>query len=145
MDYKSFSELNLARCESPDGYNLKDMNPLFFTTALAEEVGEVCGVIKKLERGFNARERLKVIKTLSLGMNENDVFQIPSDYVLESIWKNKLLLKLEEEMADVFTYFDLFASKMGINWKEAVYKKFDKCTEEMNLPIKYLTNSNTEI
>src|SRR5690348_6698183 len=93
-----------------EGFKTYDNVPLtFFTTALAGEVGELCNLIKKLERakvgGLDAGTTTKA-----------------TDITKEM---------LEEEIGGILIYLDLLASLMDIDLEKATIETFN------NKSIKY--------
>jgi NTP pyrophosphatase (non-canonical NTP hydrolase) len=93
--YYTLRSANVARNLEWDGGN--EMGALFRSTELAGEVGEVCNVVKKLER-----ERL--------GM-------VGSRATLEA---------LSEELGDVMICTDLLAMHYGVDLRSAVWRKFNE-------------------
>ncbi len=80
-----------------------------FGCAMAGEAGELCNIIKKLRRN-------------ELGIRMNQPHQA------------ELLRKAEEEIADVYLYLDLIATKLGIDLPAAIVKKFNKTSQEHDAP-----------
>jgi len=148
-DLRVFSEKNILRCNDENGFNCGNKPPLYFTTAMAEEVGEVCGVVKKLDRGFNRRE-FKKTKAKLIEMNRpkamttehttfTEIEALDENHAehwayVKEIWENWKKRQLAEEMADLYTYMDLMATKHGINMWEALRTKFNKVSGEMGVP-----------
>lgn len=77
--------------------------------ALAGEVGELCNVIKKLNR---VRDGLKGNK------------ETPEELSV-ALWK---------EAADVYIYLDLLAQAAGFDLGEAIAKKFNETSEKNGFP-----------
>lgn len=126
----NFSQINKARCEGP--FNCGDKGNLYWATALAEETGEIAGVIKKMDRGFNAREYEKMKREwLKTNTNPED---LPSMAEFKAAWVIKMTQALANEIADVFIYLELFAQRNGINIFEAVTEKFNQVSNEMKCP-----------
>lgn len=103
MNMKTFSAENLARCESPQGFNHKinswSLSDWF--TATMGELGEAANIAKKLNRVRDG---------------------IPGN----SEMPDELKQKLADEIADTFIYLDLLAQSEGISLADAVASKFDK-------------------
>lgn len=146
---QKFSELNLRRCDDPNAFNCQDKSNLYWVTALTEELGEVAGVVKKIQRGFNKRELLKmqnawaknqpVKKELQMMMPEIEAQDsMPSDQEFQIEWHKKMKKKLTEELADINTYLDLMASKNEIDLEDATIRKFNKVSIEMGLDEQYI-------
>jgi NTP pyrophosphatase (non-canonical NTP hydrolase) len=113
MDLKKFRATNMERAE----YGFKtysNVPKLFFTTALAGEVGELCNMIKKAERAKYGG--------LDAGTNHK-----AADITQEL---------LSEEIGGIFIYLDLLASLYGIDLEDAIIKTFNEKSEKYNL-IKY--------
>jgi NTP pyrophosphatase (non-canonical NTP hydrolase) len=104
----TFSQINRERCESPRGFNhaLGSWSLSDWATALSGEVGEMCNIIKKLNR---VRDGIP-------GNKETP---------------DQLRLKLKHEIADVYTYLDLLTQAAGIDLSEAVWEKFDAKSQEI--------------
>ena len=106
---REFSKINRERSDRwhPDGiesWSLSDWG-----VALAGECGELCNVIKKLNR---SRDGL--------------VGNSDSDY--------KLQLQLGDEIADVFCYLDLLAQRAGLSLGECVRIKFNAVSARNGFP-----------
>lgn len=142
FDLEQFSDINIQRCDSPLAFNMSGGRLTYFAAGLAEEAGEVAGILKKLERGFNNRELKKTQdKFLKKAMKknphlhqeqiENKMRDISSEG-WEGIWRIDLKRKLVKEMADVFTYLDLIATKAGnLDLFAGVKDKFNEVSTEM--------------
>lgn len=85
-----FSERNRRRCESPNGFNhqLSDWNLSDWGVAVAGEAGEMCNVIKKLNRYRD-------------GISGNTKS------------REELMEDLKREIGDVAVYLDLLAQAIG--------------------------------
>lgn len=83
-----------------------DFSVLYFSNALAGEAGELCNVIKKLERAK-----------------------------ITSIGSKATIADAAEELADVVIYADLLAAKLGIDLKTAVISKFNATSEKYGLGV----------
>ncbi len=129
-----FSEVNLSRCNSPEGFNMIEKDILYFSVAIAEECGEFAGVIKKLDRGFNNREHLKMQKEWKNLMQDKPEEIMPTYEEFEFHWVRKMRKKAADELADIFTYVDLTAGRLGLDLNKAVMEKFNKVSEEMKFP-----------
>lgn len=134
-----FSELNEQRANRI--FQIGDKGNLYWATALAEEVGEIAGAIKKLERGFNRREFKKVqdimivkekqpINVISLLHYDN-----PTDNaVMKATWVKIKRRSIGKEIADVLIYLDLLATKNDIDMWEELRLKFNQVSDEMECP-----------
>jgi NTP pyrophosphatase (non-canonical NTP hydrolase) len=99
MDLDYLRDRNRLRQTEWDPH--QKLTDLFYAVELAGEVGEVCNVIKKLER-----ERQN----------------IPGS--------RDLVSHLEEELADVILVADLLAMVYGIDLSRAIKKKFNATSEK---------------
>ena len=103
LTYHTLREANRERQQQRDTGNQIDLS--YRGNELAGEVGEVCNLIKKLER-----ERLGIRGSrASVG-------------------------ELAKELADVVICVDLIAMMMGIDLDEAVMLKFNETSEKVGLP-----------
>lgn len=110
LTFADLRRANLARNErwipgkGVAGWSLTD-----WAVALAGEVGEACNMVKKLNR---ARD----------GMVGN---RVPDA---------DLVAGLAEELADVVTYADLLAARLGVDLGEAVARKFNAVSVRNGFP-----------
>lgn len=104
--YESLRAANQHRQTLWSGGENKTNGPLYAATELAGEVGEVCNVVKKLEREARG---------------------LPGS--------RTTLEKLEEEIGDVLICVDLLAIEYGIDPFAAAAKKFNKTSEALNFPV----------
>ena len=120
-----FSEKNLKRCDEV----FKQVNPtnLYWATSIAEEAGEICGAIKKLERGFNERELSKFRK-------KNPESELTDEQVKEQ-WLLKKKADIGQEVADLLTIIDLFCTKNQIDIGKEITNKFNQVSVEMKSDI----------
>lgn len=149
-----FAKLNIERCDDPEAFNCGDKTNLYFSTALAEEVGEICGVIKKLDRGFNEREHLKMAKKWAnkngfafgtAGFSQEDLIRdygMPDRDQFEKKWLVEKLMALAEEAADLYIYLDLLAQKNRFSLWDAVGDKFNSVSNDMKVAEKYTLYPN---
>jgi NTP pyrophosphatase (non-canonical NTP hydrolase) len=107
LDLASFRPLNVQR--ATDGFKCYDNQPLtYWTTALAGEVGELCNMIKKMQRV------------------ERGGIDGGSSYTAKDI--NKEMLK--EEIGGIAIYLDLLASLLDISLEEAIIDTFNSKSEK---------------
>lgn len=130
MDTKEFSQINWNR--NKNVYNQADASNVYWTTAMAAELGEIAGIIQKTYRGFNAREELKMLKQWEMDVPRGT--DTPDRSELHIMWKKKMKDKLADEIADLATYLDLFSTANHIDIGEAIKNKFNKVSEEMGAP-----------
>lgn len=115
MQFDEFSWINRQRCEAPDGFNhpLASWSLSDWLTAVAEELGEAAGNVKRLNR-------------LRDGLIAN-----PPPQAAE-----KLQAKLKREIADTFIYLDLLAQAAGVRMSEAVAETFNAKSAEIGCSIR---------
>lgn len=107
LDLASFRPLNVQR--ATEGFKCYDNQPLtYWTTALAGEVGELCNMIKKMQRV------------------ERGGIDGGSSYTAKDI--NKEMLK--EEIGGIAIYLDLLASLLDISLEEAIIDTFNSKSEK---------------
>lgn len=112
MDMNEFRKRNIARCESPRGFNHKlcSWSMSDWMTATLGELGEAANIVKKLNR---VRD----------GIPGNDK------------QSKELRAMLEEELADTFIYLDLLAAACGVDLEDAVEMKFAKTSAKIGYAI----------
>lgn len=112
LTFKQFSDINVRRCESPDGFNhkLNSWSLSDWMTATVGELGEAANVAKKLNRVRDG---------------------IPGNKLTEA----ELRDMLRREIADVFIYLDLMARSQNIDLEEAVRETFNKKSRELGCPV----------
>jgi len=109
LDLATFRPLNVQRAK--EGFKCYDNQPLtYWTTALAGEVGELCNMIKKMQR-------------VELGGVDGG-----SSYTAKDI--NKEMLK--EEIGGIAIYLDLMASLRDISLEDAIIDTFNSKSEKYN-------------
>ena len=107
LDLHAFRQLNVERARN--GFRCYDNQPVtYWTTALAGEVGELCNMIKKMERVQRG------------GIDGG------SSYTAKDI--NKQMLK--EEIGGIAIYLDLLASLLDIDLQEAIVDTFNEKSEK---------------
>lgn len=111
LDLSALRPINVQRAK--DGFKCYDNQPLtYWTTALAGEVGELCNMIKKLQR-------------VEKGGADGG-----SSYTAKDITKEML----KEEIGGIAIYLDLLASLLEIDLEEAIMDTFNKKSVKMNFP-----------
>jgi CYTH domain-containing protein len=103
---------------------------------MTQELGEISAIITKLQRGFNKREQLKAKKAFIKECSpENAPLEDEIDMgMLEAWWEKKLRAKLAPEIADLFTYLDLFATRQNVVLPVAIANKFNEISKQMECP-----------
>lgn len=108
MLFSKLREMNISRCNRWQG-GVKSWSLSDWGVAMAGEAGEICDVIKKLNR-----ERDGLIG------NGRGKEQLEKDLALE--------------LADTLIYLDLLAARAGISLEEAVVEKFNMVSKRLNFP-----------
>lgn len=102
LDLAAMRPVNVQR--AIEGFNCYDNQPLtYWTTALAGEVGELCNMIKKMQRV------------------EKGGLDGGSSYTAKDITKEML----KEEIGGIAIYLDLLASQLDISLEEAIIDTFN--------------------
>ena len=111
MTFRQFAEANLARCESPEGFNhtLGSWSLSDWMVAVAGEVGEAANIIKKLNRYRDG---------------------IPGNTASEC----DLYADLGREIADAVVYLDLLAQSQGFSLEDLILHKFNETSEKVGYP-----------
>jgi NTP pyrophosphatase (non-canonical NTP hydrolase) len=111
MEMEHFARVNLTRCLRwhPEGLNSWSLSD--WAVALAGETGELCNVVKKLNR---IRDQLAGNKA---GVDEAG-----------------LRAALADEIGDVFAYLDLVAQAAGLSLEHCARDKFNRVSERLNMP-----------
>lgn len=86
--------------------NIEDWDLPRWGNAVAGETGEMCNIIKKIDRG---------------------------DFSLEEAKKTEVLA---DEIADIIIYLDLLSQKAGIDIGAAIVNKFNKKSDDIGSDIK---------
>lgn len=109
-----FSDLNKKR--AINGFKTYDNVPItFWTTAITGELGELCNMIKKIERVKHG------------GIDGG------TTYTAANISKENI----EEEIGGIFIYLNLLCSRLGIDMEEAIIQTFNKKSEEYGFEERY--------
>lgn len=135
----TFTEKNLERSNLYP--NSENFTPEYFALALAEEAGEFCGALKKLARGFNDREALKINtkyeKYLEGAKGVEPVLTGKAKILsANEFWFITMRMKAAKELADLLTYIDLAATSIGIDLNQVTTEKWNEVSEEMKISIK---------
>ena len=108
LDLAAMRPINVQR--ATEGFKCYDNQPLtYWTTALAGEVGELCNMIKKMQRV------------------EKGGVDGGSSYTAKDISKEML----KEEIGGIAIYLDLLASLLDISLEEAIIDTFNSKSEKM--------------
>lgn len=112
MDWSNFREINVTRAKTV--FSVYDNGgPLFFATALAGELGELCNLVKKKERA-------------RLGGPD-----IGHSTRLAGITQERL----KDEIGGIVVYLDLLASLYGIDIEDAVRTTFNRVSKDLGTPL----------
>ncbi len=103
------SEKNLSRALRWHPQGLSSWSLSDWSVALSGEVGELCNVVKKLNR---VRDGLQQ----------------------KAVDEAKLHEMLADEIGDVFAYLDLVAQAAGLNLEDCIRNKFNKISEREGFP-----------
>lgn len=155
FDLKELTRLMVCRNNDPQGFNCENKEPTFFIAGMVEELGEISGALKKLERGFNNRERGKFVKKLQVKWEEehpgqSEYFSQASNAELETMWLKSKLVDFMKEGADLFLYFNLLSTivqrqyGLQVDFFDTVLKKFNEVSRELNPNSTYII-ANTEL
>lgn len=107
LDLATFRPINVQR--ATEGFKCYDNQPLtYWTTALAGEVGELCNMIKKIQRV------------------ERGGVDGGSSYTAKDITKEML----KEEIGGIAIYLDLLASLLDISLEEAIIDTFNSKSDK---------------
>ncbi|MBM3416078.1 MAG: hypothetical protein FJY20_06450 [Bacteroidetes bacterium] len=107
LSLSALRPLNVQRAK--EGFKCYDNQPLtYWTTALAGEVGELCNMIKKMQRV------------------EKGGIDGGSSYTAKDISKEML----KEEIGGIAIYLDLLASLLDINLEDAIIDTFNSKSEK---------------
>lgn len=104
LSFDSLRNYNTARQLLWDKDN--KFSVLYYSNALAGEVGEACNIVKKMERQ-------------ALGLIGSRAYSVD----------------LADEIADVIIYADLLAKEAGIDLGKAVRDKFNKTSNKYGLSV----------
>lgn len=100
---------NRERCEAFGHGGVQNWQLSQWSNAVAGEVGEMCNVVKKIERGDTFDRDGKT----------------PMDVEL-----------LAKEAADAVIYIDLLCQRAGVDLKTAIVNKFNEKSDDIGSPIK---------
>lgn len=107
LDLSALRPLNVQR--ATEGFKCYDNQPLtYWTTALAGEVGELCNMIKKMQRV------------------ERGGIDGGSSYTAKDITHDML----KEEIGGIAIYLDLLASLLDISLEDAIIDTFNSKSEK---------------
>lgn len=113
LDLQQLRLLSVQRAQ--DGFKTYHNVPItYWTTALAGEMGELCNMIKKMERVSNG------------GIDAG------SSYLAKDITPDML----KEEIGGIAIYLDLLASLLGVSLEEAIIETFNSKSIKYNFPQK---------
>jgi NTP pyrophosphatase (non-canonical NTP hydrolase) len=109
FDIKKFTELNKNR--AVEGFKTyENVSYSYWGNALAGEVGELCNMIKKIDR----------VKAGGIDGG--------SSYTAETLTDAMIM----EEIGGIFIYLNLICSILGLNMEEAIVNTFNSKSKEYN-------------
>lgn len=121
LDLAAMRPINVQRAK--DGFKCYDNQPLtYWTTALAGEVGELCNMIKKIQRV------------------EKGGVDGGSSYTAKDISKEML----KEEIGGIAIYLDLLASLLDIDLEEAIMDTFNQKSRNMGFKEMLIDNPQAQ-
>ena len=104
---------------SLEGYKMKltDWSLSQWSNAVAGETGELCNIIKKVERGdFHKRPE-----------NQSQNPELNNDYAAAQYRE-----EIGKEAADIVIYLDLLCTREGIDLGDEIVKKFNEVSKRVN-------------
>ncbi len=115
------SKVNENRSIKGFGMQLKDWSLSQWSNAVAGETGELCNIIKKVERGdFHKRP-----ENASNNPEYNNAYAAAQYRV-----------QIGKEAADIVIYLDLLCKREGIDLGVEIVKKFNEVSDRINCDIK---------
>lgn len=108
---KQFQVANRKRCARWHA-GKRQWLPPELSNALAGEVGELCNVVKKLQRSRD-------------GINSRRKKDRPEGVYMAAI---------ADEIGDVYTYLDMLADELGLDTWACVVRRFNKVSREARMP-----------
>lgn len=147
FDLEEFSRISLVRNNDPAAFNCSEKPLSHYTSKMVEELGEICSAITKLERGWNVREKRKLLTKLRTKWDERHpgmehLFVEADDDELRIVWLALKTHDFQAECADLFIMMDLLMSRARrqfgvsdtpIDLFGAVRKKFNEVSKELNV------------
>ena len=118
FDLNQFSQVNLSRCVSPEGFghSLEAWSFAEWTNAMAGEAGEACNLTKKLLRHRD---------------------QVAGNYKSEDGDVENLKLRAAKEICDGIIYGDLAIQALGFRTSDVLEEVFNEKSDQLNCPIRY--------
>lgn len=111
LSFSEFRSKNVIRCEQVF-HKLGDWTPTDWACAMAGECGEACNAVKKIRRMAQGTNTAKDPQTME-----------------------EAVRVVAEELADLVTYADLLAARLGIDLGEAIKCKFNVVSARMDSTI----------
>lgn len=110
LSFNELRRINVIRCEEGFGHKLDAWSLSDWTVAAAGEMGELCNVVKKLNRNRDGIANTK-------GETEQQLRQAICD-----------------EAADTVIYLDLLLAWLGYDLSDCIVKKFNEDSELRGIP-----------
>jgi len=132
MDISELEKATIDRSNVVMPGLLNNMALSYFTTALAEETGEVCGAVKKILRSYEPGgikpEKIKALMDEFPDMAHSNIMEL---------YRGRLVENLEGEIGDVVSYLIYICHKSGLNFEHVLIEGFVKSSEKWNYPIMF--------
>ncbi len=116
LTFSEFRRKNTMRCRT-SFHSIWEWSPSDWACAMAGECGEACNEVKKLRR------KCSILSDGEWKPTEKLAFDQASE-------------KIADELADLITYADLLAARLGIDLGEAVARKFNAISDRVGSEIK---------
>lgn len=118
---KELKKVNEKRSLEGFGVKLSDWALSRWGNAVAGETGELCNIIKKVERGdFHKRPE-----------NASDNTEYNNAYAAA-----QYRVEIGKEAADIVIYLDLLCTREGIDLGAEIVKKFNEVSDRVNCAVK---------
>lgn len=114
LSFERLRAANVERCEG-SYHPLAQWSLTDWATAAAGEMGEVCGVVKKIRRITSDPD-------MFIGLSGSTVAPLIGD--------------LADEIADTVIYLDLLAARAGIDLGQAVRAKFNVVSDRVDSEVR---------
>lgn len=112
LTFREFNNVNVQRSLAEFKQAVIPANEPFFFRGLVGEVGEAANAIKKMTRGMDNTDWTK---------------RKDADIKMQDI---------EDEIGDILTYLDLWASSMGLDLETCLKNKFNKVSDKLQTTLK---------
>ena len=121
---EELKKVNEQRCLEGYGMKLDDWSLSQWSNAVAGETGELCNIIKKVERGdFHKRKE-----------NQSDNPEFNNAYASAQYRE-----EIGKEAADIVIYLDLLCKRENLDLGAEIVKKFNEVSDRVGTNIKIPT------